>query len=160
MAKRNLTPAEKKQTEYYMAEIRRKLVGLNYATIDIANGGHSSTLHIGLTDEDLVRRQRQGGKKTVSSFYSNTVFDACIYTFLDINIKAVAEWLADESDLDRFVEEDILPTEEMVGKVLLPNGGILNTHMFRVVFQKNDRRTGAAGMPFDVVNMYPINPAD
>lgn len=140
-------------TSYLKEEIMRKIAGLNYASIDLNNGGHVSTLHVGITDQELLRRQKQDHKGFVSSFTDENMFDVCIYTFVNDNIDFIVKWLQ-KNNADRFAEEYFL--DETVGRVVLPNGGIKETECFRVVLSKNEDRTGAAGMPFDVVSMYPV----
>lgn len=134
-------------------EVLRKMPGLNYASIDLANGGHVSTLHVGVSDQELLRRQKQDRKGFVSSFTDVNMFNVCIYTFIEDNIDFIVKWL-ENNTADRFAEEYFL--DQTVGRVVLPNGGIKETECYRVVLSKNEDRTGAAGMPFDVVSMYPV----
>lgn len=137
-------------------EIIRKLSGLNFATIDLHNGGHTSMLHVGVSNEELLRRRKHDSVGNVSTFEDVNIFDVCIYTFINDNIDYIVKWLEDPSANERLVEEYFLDEGEKVGRVLLPNGGIKNTECYRVVLQKNDKRTGAAEMPFDYVNMFPV----
>lgn len=142
------------EREYLKKEIADKLANLHYASIDLANGGHVSSLHVGLTDQEMLRRQKSEGTKFVSSFDNKVIFNACIYKFVEDNLEFIVRWLLNPASEPRFVEEYFL--DEKVGKVVLPNGGIVSTECFRVVLVKNDKRDGAAQMPFNVVTMYPV----
>ena len=68
-------------------EIIRKLSGLNFATIDLNNGGHTSMLHVGLSNEELLRRRKHDSVGNVSTFEDVNIFDVCIYTFINDNIE-------------------------------------------------------------------------
>ncbi len=134
-------------------EIERKLSFLCEEEIAIHSGDHANTFHIAVSDRDMLSRQKEEHLRFVSSFTSKKIFDAAIYSFVADNIDYIVKWLEDDSAKERLEEEYFL--EETVGRVVLPNGGIRTTELYHVTLQKNDNRTGAAEMPFDVVTMFP-----
>ena len=142
-------------------EIIRKLDRMNLVNIDISSGMHVSTHHVGLSDEELLRRQKQDRQGFVSSFVDENTVNVCLY-----------EMFSDEY----FLEKELIPflsaaAEKMefeydsfdcdtVGRVVLPNGGILEVNSFRIVLSKSlaggGERDINTGMPFSVITMFPV----
>lgn len=143
---------------YYKNEIKRKAVGLNTAALEVRNGGHVSCFHIGLSDQDMVRRQREG-KTCVSSFSDENIVNNLLWDFFHDNeyaLDTVCAWLEKAQDGERKQFQGCWFGDEPVGRILLPNGAIRKVWSYELVICKKDDRRGAAEMPFDIVTMYPI----
>lgn len=148
-------------SEKMKVEILRKLDRLSLANIDISNGMHVTTYHVGIPDEEMRRRQKQDRKAVVSSFTDENIVNVCLYQmfsdeyFLD---KALLPFLINNAVYELEFEYDLYDCGT-VGRVVLPNGGVQDTSTFRVILNKNltAERDLYTGMPFTVVTMYPIN---
>lgn len=148
-------------SEKMKAEILRKLDRLSLANIDISNGMHVTTYHVGVSDEEMRRRQKQDRKAVVSSFTDENIVNVCLYQmFSDVYFldKELIPFLLNNAVHELEFEYDLYDCDT-VGRVALPNGGVQDTSIFRVVLNKNLKadRDFYTGMPFTVVTMYPIN---
>lgn len=132
---------------------------MSYENVDLASGGHLSAMHVGLTNEFLLRRQRQDSKAVASSFNDQNDVAKCLArVFSDpYSAKRIAEWVVNGSK-SRLVESFWFDETGVIGRVLYPNGAIFETESFEIVFGKKDidYYNKTTGMPFDVITMYPV----
>ena len=138
-------------------EIKSRGVKVSAELADYDSHGHIYQLHVGLTDEQLINRQRDEDK-TVSTFFDNNTLSVCLYEFFSDSYacKQIAKWLL-ESDEDE--KEFEYFHEEYVGKILLPNGALKKVDEFRLVFRRKgdyEYRNVNTGLPFDIKNAYPV----
>lgn len=142
-------------------EILRKLDRMNLANADMSNGMHISTYHVGLSDEELLRRQKQDRKAVVSSFTDANTVDVLLYDLFSDEYfieKNLVPYLRDNFVMEKEFEN--FSFDGSIGRAVLPNGGIKNVSTYRIVLTKNicggGERDANTGMPFSVVTMYPI----
>lgn len=142
-------------------EILRKLDRMSLANIDMSNGMHISTYHVGMSDEEMRRRKRLDRKEVVSSFTDENTVNVCLYEMFSNEYflqKNLIPFLSGTEEKKQF-EFDSFELNT-VGRVVLPNGGIVDTNSFRVVVSKSivggGERDINTGMPFSIVTMFPI----
>lgn len=141
-------------------EIYGKLPRLTLSNIELSNGMHISAYHVGLSDEELKRRQKLDRKEAVSSFTDANTVDLCLYEMFSDKYfveKELSAFLADNSVVEKEFEYFSF-NNETVGRFVVANGGVMDVHSFRIVLTKNldaDRDLNT-GMPFTVITMYPI----
>lgn len=142
-------------------EILRKLDRMNLANADMSNGMHISTYHVGLSDEELLRRKKQDRKSVVSSFTDANTVDVLLYDLFSDEYfieKNLIPYLRDNSIMEKEFEN--FSFDGPIGRAVLPNGGIKKVSSYRIVLTKNiyggGERDTNTGMPFSVVTMYPI----
>lgn len=135
-------------------EIQRKGELVNYELLDFASGGHLSMLHVGMTDEELVKRLKSEG--TCSTFTDkNCVNIALSELFSDpYAARLIAEWVIDPTALPRKKFDGF--ANDKLGRMIRKNGAIVSCDAFAFIFQKHDEdyRNKITGLPFDVVTAY------
>lgn len=133
-------------------EIIRKGELVNYDLIDLAAGGHMSMFHVGLSDEELVKRQKSE-HKVCSTFASKNEFNIALDTMFSSRYEArrLAKWVLNDAAKARTTSEDF--TDEVLGKVIKKNGAIKKVCAYNFVLQKKDSdyRNKITGLPFDFV---------
>jgi len=138
-----------------MQEIQRKGELVNYELLDYANGGHLSMLHVGMTDEDLVRRLKSEGNSCSTFTDKNSVNIALSELFSDpYAARLIAEWVIDAAALPRKKFDGF--ANDKLGRMIRKNGAIVSCDAFAFIFQKQDKdyRNMITGLPFDVVTAY------
>lgn len=147
---------------FYVKEIESKLAMLNLAAIEVCQDRHIRVNHVAKTDEELVKRMREnektGLKIPCSTFFSENDVNNALYEYFSDSyaLKKVVKWLEDEGYGDRFEDNAYSFNDEPIGRLLRTNGALKNVYSYRIILEKNDSRNGAAGMPFNVVTLYPI----
>lgn len=152
----------KVKLETRIQEISSKIKNMSYENLDLSNGGHVACLHVGLTDEMLIRRRKEDMRnekiRNISTFTDkNSIAIALWDAFNDpYAVKRIAEWTLDISKSDRFTVETF--SDEPIGRVLLLNGAIKKTSAYEIVLQRTTLGTVdvVTGMPFIVISMYPV----
>lgn len=146
-------------------ELTKEIIGkarnMSYENLDLQNGGHIATLHVGMSNEKLLKRMKEE-RKNISTFESKNDVSVCLWEFFtdEYNVKkALAKWLdnmgaSEREGFNYFTSEQT----GNIGRVVLPNGGIRRTDCFRIILQKMPlgERDITTGMPFVVISMYPI----
>ena len=131
---------------------------MSYSNIDLACGGHISAMHVGLSNEALLIRQRQDNRSVSSTFNDQNDVAKCLAcVFSDLySVKRIATWIVNGST-NRLVESFWFDETGIVGRVLYPNGAIFETESFEIVLEKKDLDyyNLTTGMPFDVITMHP-----
>ena len=143
---------KEERIEALSKEIMRKGELVNYELIDLAAGGHMSMYHIGLTDEELVRRAKRE-HKVCSTFASKNEFNIALDNMFSSQYEAkrLAKWVLDPAASSRLTSEDFV--DETLGRMIKKNGAIKNVSAYEFVLQKHDSdyRNKITGLPFDFV---------
>ncbi len=143
---------KEERIEALAKEIMRKGELVNYELIDLAAGGHMSMFHVGLTDEELVRRAKRE-HKVCSTFASKNEFNIALDTMFSSTYEAkrLAKWVLDPSASPRTVSEDIC--DENLGRMIKKNGALKSVGGYEFILQKHDSdyRNKVTGLPFDFV---------
>ncbi len=149
---------------FYEEEISKKVAMLNVAAIEVCQDRHIRVNHIAKSDKELVERMRKNEKKGAkkvpcSTFFSENDINNALYEYFTDSyaLKKVVKWLEDEGCGDRYEDNAFSFNDEPIGRILRANGALKNVYSYRIILEKNDRRNGAAGMPFNVVTLYPVN---
>ena len=142
--------------EYRLVEeIQRKGEIVNYELFDLACGGHLSMLHVGMTNEELVRRLRQEHKCCSTFTNKNAVNIALSELFGDkYACQMISKWVLDASASPRREFDGFANCS--LGRKIRKNGAIVECEAFIIVLQKqtSDYRNKITGLPFDIVTMY------
>lgn len=133
-------------------EIMRKGELVNYELIDLAAGGHMSMFHIGLSDEELVRRA-QREHKVCSTFASKNEFNIALDCMFSSKYEAkrLAKWVLDPAATPRRESGDFC--DETLGRIIKKNGAIKSVSAYNFILQKkgSDYRNKITGLPFDFI---------
>ena len=143
--------------EALASEIQRHGEMVSLATIDMIGGCHISE-HVGLTNEQLVMRQKDRGGKVCSTFDDENAVNICLSDYFEFpyTAKKLAKWVLDYSAETRLEERGFIDESNPIGRMIKKNGAILKVSGYCIVLQKVDvdYRNPHTGLPFDIVTMF------
>ncbi len=143
--------------EIKMQELRKIGTTIPEESIEVGNGGHTGSLHIGLSENELVKRAKKLGHE-VSSFYSKADMILCLHDYLsgDYALLRAAEWIMDYTkDYTRNYWEGCY-FDKPIGIIAYPDGTVEETSDYTIVVEKKDDRyrNTRTGLPCDIVTMF------
>ncbi len=137
-------------------EIMRKEEIVNYELLDLASGGHLSMFHVGMSDEELVRRQFQEHGKCCSTFKDKNAINIALSELFEDRYacQMISKWVLDASATPRKSFDGF--SNNKLGRKIKKNGAIVECEAFVFVLQKqtSDYRNIITGLPFDIVTIY------
>ncbi len=141
-------------------ELKRKADMLTEEILEFANGSHTLYTHVGLSDEDLMKRCERTKKDRVSSFFSRELILECLRDYIhdEMGSEDLVNWLQDPCGRHIcegciFLEDDDV---KKLGRVCYSDGTIVDGYGYTLVLES--RGTGyynrITNLPFDVVTVY------